>query len=94
MRQAIEQYLQEKGFWSVFFYSLTFSVVMALLNSLTLQSFFVEKLLFSLPGLIVFIFPIYPVGLLTKWSATDCRKIIRVLGLLSIFFVSLTKTNF
>lgn len=94
MFRTIEKRLQEKGFWHIFIYTLTFSVVFAVLNSLTLQSIFLEKILFSLPGAILVLFPIYPVELLVRWSPETCRRIVRMLGILSIFFVSLTKMNF
>ncbi len=72
-------------FWELFGVWFCVALTLGVINGFFIKIPILHNLILSSLGVILLIFPIYPVNMLAKWTEKQCRIFIRILAVIEIF---------
>lgn len=82
------------SFWNLLCIWFVCSLAMGLVNSFFIKLPILHNIILSTLGLVLLIYPVYPIGLPAAWSDKQCKLFIRILAVIEIVLSFATKISF
>ncbi len=81
-------------FWRLLGNWVLFALVLGLTNMFLIKSSILHNLILASLGIILLIFPIYPLKMENKYTAKQCKIFIRIIAIIEILLSFAAKTIF